>query len=105
MRHVMENNAEALPSKDQVIETVIDIFVRVIGFIERKDVSRTTNIAKDFYIDTDDLTIFADEVVKHFDINSPPEEWSNVGDTIEGIASFVLDHLSKKQGHSEIPPL
>ena len=93
----MENNAGGIPSKEQVIEEVIDIFVRVIGFIDRGKVSRTTNVAKDFYIYTDDLSIFADEVVKHFDINSPPEEWSNVGQTIEGIADFVLQHLSKKQ--------
>jgi hypothetical protein len=34
----MESN-DALAKKDQVVETVIDIFVRVIGFVERKHVS------------------------------------------------------------------
>ena len=101
MKNALENNAGELTSKDQVIETVIDIFVREIGFIGREEVSRTTNPAKDFYIYTDDLSIFADAVVKHFGIDSPPEEWFNVEPTIEGIADFVLYHLSKKQqGHS-----
>ena len=97
MKNAMENNTGSLSFKEQVIETVIDIFVREIGFIEREKVSRTTNPAKDFYIYTDDLSIFADAVVKHFGIDSPPEEWSNIEPTIEGIADFVLQHLSKKQ--------
>ena len=95
----MENNAGDIPSKEQVIETVIDIFVRVIGFIEREEVSRTTHPATDFYIDTDDLSLFAMEVEKHFGIKTPlSEEWpANFEPSIEGIADFVLHHLSKKQ--------
>lgn len=93
----MENNTGGIPSKDQVIETVIDIFVRVIGFIEREEISRTTHTVKDFYIDGDDLSFFAAAVEKHFGIKPVIEEWSNFEPTIEAIADFVLQHLSKKQ--------
>lgn len=98
MKNETENNASKLPTKEQVIETVIDIFVREIGFIERKEVSRATHIVKDFYIDSDDLSFFAEAVEKHFGIKKPPsEEWPNgFTPTIEGIADFVLHHLSKK---------
>lgn len=34
MKHETRNNVSELPTKEQVIETVIDIFVREIGFIE-----------------------------------------------------------------------
>ncbi len=98
MKNPTENNVMLLPSKDQVIETVIDIFVRVIGFIDREEVSRTTHIVKDFYIDTDDLSIFAIEVEKHFGLKAPAGEWpKGFTPTIEGIADYVLYHLAKKK--------
>lgn len=84
-----------LPSKDQAIETIIDIFVREIGFIDREAVSRTTHVVRDFQIDTDDLSWFSAAVIKHFGINVTPKEWLGVEPTIEGIADFVLSHLSR----------
>jgi acyl carrier protein len=94
----MEENKGDLPLKDQVIETIIDIFIRVTGFIEREEVSRTTNPAKDFYIDTDDLSIYIEELEKHFGIKSPPGDWPiGFEPTFEGVADYVLFHLSKKQ--------
>jgi len=94
MKNAAENNVMNLPSKEQIIETVIDVFVRVIGFIEREEVSRSTNIDEDFYIDGDDLSIFAMEVEKHFGLKTPPcEDWPpGFEPTIEGIADFVLHH-------------
>lgn len=89
-------NSEGLPSKDEIIETVIDIFVRVIGFIDRKEVSRATHPARDFYIYTDDLSLFASEAVKHFGIKPTPGEWFKNAGTIEEVADLVLRHLSKK---------
>ena len=91
----MENDNGILAQKDQVIEAVIDIFVRVIGFIERENVSRFTNPAKDFHIDTDDLSLFIAEVEKHFHISASQSEWFSIDGTIEGVASIVLHHLSK----------
>ncbi|BBA34426.1 putative uncharacterized protein [Methylocaldum marinum] len=97
MKNVTENES-MLPSKDQAIETIIDIFVREIGFIERSEVSRSTHIVKDFYIDTDDISWFAEAVEKHFGLNTPPGEWpKGFAPTIEGIADYVLYHLSKNK--------
>jgi len=82
------------PSRDQVIETVIDIFVRTIGFVDRNEVSRTTHVIKNFFIDTDDLSLFALEVDKHFGIRTPPsEDWPGAEPTIEAIADRVLAYL------------
>lgn len=97
MNSVMANSASALPSKDEVIEAVIDIFVRVVGFIDRTEISRETNVDTDFYIHTDDLTIFLLEVEKHFGLKPHPEEWLPVGGTIDSIAEFVLKALREKR--------
>lgn len=91
----MENNNSGLVKKDQVIETVIDIFVRVIGFIERDKVSGATNPPKDFYINTDDLSIFILEVENYFHISASQSEWLSIDGTLESVASLVLRHLSK----------
>ncbi len=92
MKNAAESNVTNLSSKDRIIETVIDIFVREIGFIERSEVSRTTHIVEDFYIDTDDLSWFTEAVVKHFHLDVTPKEWLTIEPTIEGIADFVLYH-------------
>ena len=91
----MENEKQPLPSKDEVIATVIDIFIHEVGFIERHEVSPTTNVVEDFRIDTDDLTWFAEAVDKHFGTHPHPREWSTFVPTIENIADFVLRHLAE----------
>jgi acyl carrier protein len=95
MKNETENKTPIPPTKEQVIHTVIDIFVRVIGFIEREKVSGSTNIDEDFYIDGDDLSIFAMEVEKYFGFKTPPcEDWPPGFDpTIEGIADYVLQQI------------
>jgi acyl carrier protein len=94
MKNAAPSSTATPPSRDQVIEMVIDIFVQVIGFIDRNEVSRTTHVVKDFFIDTDDLSLFALEVDKHFGIRaSPSEDWPGAEPTIEAIADHVLAHL------------
>lgn len=93
MKNAMASRAMDVPSKDQAIETVIDIFVREIGFIDREEVSRTTHVVRDFRIDADDLSWFSAALIKHFGLSVAPKEWLGVEPTIEGIADFVLRRL------------
>jgi acyl carrier protein len=95
MKNAMASRAMDVPSKDQAIETIIEIFVREIGFVDREAVSRTTHVVRDFQIDTDDLSWFSAAVIKHFGISVTPKDWLGVEPTIEGIADFVLRHLSR----------
>jgi len=92
MKNAMASRAMSLPSKDQVIEMIIDIFVREVGFIDRQAVSRTSHVVRDFKIDTDDLSWFSAAVIKHFGLKVTPKEWLGVDPTVEGIADFVLRH-------------
>lgn len=89
----MGNSGQSLPTKDEVVATIIDIFIDSIGFIERHEVSSQTHIVKDFRIYTDDLTIFLMMVEKHFGIHPLRKEWSSFEPTITNIAEFVLRHL------------
>jgi acyl carrier protein len=93
---VNANKVVGLPLRDDVIKTVMAIFVSTVGFIDPKDVFPTTQPARDFQIDTDDLTVFAMEVVKHFGIKPAPSEWHRDAGTMEDIADLVLRHLGKR---------
>lgn len=98
MSNATGSGIHSLPSKSDVIEEVINIFVRVIGFIERQEVSPTSHVVKDYRIDTDDLSLFALELEKHFGIKTSLTEWPRGFEpTIEGIANFVLFHLAGKE--------
>ena len=88
-------------SKDRAIDLIIDIFVRVIGFIEKREVSKDTNAARDFRIHTDDLSLFLMEIERHFGIDATQKEWLGIGGTMEDIASLVLKHLSQRGCKSE----
>lgn len=91
----MRNDNGDMPSKDQVVETVLDILVRITGHDEREQLSGATNPAKDLHVDTDDLSVFIAEVERHFHIDAPQVEWFGIDGTIESVSSLVLRHLSK----------
>lgn len=85
---------EKAPSKPHIISQVIEIFNRVIGIFEPGEIVAETNIVKDIKVDTDDLSIFAAEVEKHFGFKTPPGAWpQGFEPTIDGIADFVLLQL------------
>ena len=83
------------PTKDQTLETITDILVDVVGWIERSEILSNKEFVRDMHIAGDDLTVFAMEVVKHFKITPTLEEWSQTG-TIEEVANLVLKHLAQK---------
>ncbi len=101
----MEINVANLPPRDEVIKTVIDIFIGTVSFVDKKDVSPTTQPAKDLHIDTDDLTVFAMEVIKHFGIKPTLAEWHRDAGTMEAIADLVLRHLYKRNPNCSGPTI
>lgn len=82
-------------TKEEVQKKIIDIFVEVIGFIPREQVHLDTNIAKDFKIYTDDVSLFLKQVDQYFCLNSVPEEWLHIA-TIEQITDFVMTHQNRR---------
>ncbi|MFA8393797.1 hypothetical protein ACEPUD_27190 [Burkholderia ubonensis] len=93
----MKTKSQPTPSKEEVIETVINIYIKEIAFIERSEVSKNTNILEDFKIYHDDISLFLIRVFQYFEmpiINNP-----DYPPTIEGISDFVLDYLSSDKKH------
>lgn len=81
-------------NKKEVLDKVIDIFVKVIGFIPKEQVYPDSNLTKDFKIYTDDLSLFIKYVDEYFCLNSTPEEWTNIA-TLDQIANFVISHHNR----------
>jgi acyl carrier protein len=77
------------PNKEQVTDTVIQIFIETVGFIQRNEVSEHSDFVHDFKIIDDDLTAFIMEVDKHFALNSTQKDWDNIT-KIDQIVDLVL---------------
>ena len=88
MMRKMENKL----SKDVVIAAITDILVDVVGWIKKDEIVPSANLTFDLHIDSDDLSIFSAEVIKHFRIKPTQAEWYETG-TIEEITALVLKHL------------
>jgi hypothetical protein len=88
----VETEAPPIPSKEEIIEKVIDIFIDEIGVIERYEVSKDTNIVKDFKIDTDDLSCFLESALDYFRI--PGGQLDYYPNTIERISDHIFNYLS-----------
>lgn len=84
------------PTKDQVVEKITDILIDVVGWIEKDDISPHKKLVRDLHIASDDLTVFAMEVVKYFNIKPTLEEWGQTG-TVDEVADLVLKQLAKKK--------
>lgn len=93
-------NKEAHPSREEVIETLIDIFVETVGWIDRKDVSRTKDIVTDLGVYDDDITAFVIIAERHFNIRrkTTQADWDKMTKTtIEAIADLVLECFSRPE--------
>jgi hypothetical protein len=99
MTQDMENEARPVPSKEEIIEKVIDIFIDTIGFIERYEVSKDTNVLEDFKIYHDDISLFLVRVFRHFGM--PTILRPDCAPTIEGISNLVFDYLSTGQKYED----
>ncbi len=83
-------------TKDQVVEAIKNILIDVVGWVEASEVLPNKELVRDMHIAGDDLTVFAMEVVKHFEIKPTFEEWNQTG-TVDEIANLVLKHLAQKR--------
>lgn len=90
-------DSNAHPPRDQLIQEVIDTFVRVVGFVAREEVSSATHPIRDLRVDTDDLSLFIAEIERHFDIDVPQSEWDKLDGTIGSVADLVLRHQSSQR--------
>jgi hypothetical protein len=99
MTQDMEIETPPIPSKEEISEKVIDICVETL-FVERNEISKDTDVIKDFKIYHHDVTYFFTMVFKHF--NVPVYAKGDFPPTIEGISEFIYDYLASER-HDEDP--
>lgn len=81
----MESNL----SREEVCDKVIQLFVEVIGFIDRSQVTEQTDFIHDFEIVDDDLTCFVMQVKWQFNLRVTQEDWSGIT-TIKQIVNLIV---------------
>jgi acyl carrier protein len=84
-RREMQSKAD----RAQLTQEVIELFVSIIGFIPREDVTRTTNFIRDFDIIDDDLTCFMMQVKWRYNLKPTPEDWARI-ETIDEVIDLIL---------------
>jgi acyl carrier protein len=80
---------EKIADRAQLTQEVIELFVSIISFIPREDVTRTTNFIRDFDIIDDDLTCFMMQVKWQYKLKPTPADWERI-ETIDEVVDLIL---------------
>lgn len=81
----MEGNA----TREEISEKVIQLFVDIIGFIDRSQVTEQTDFIHDFKIIDDDLTCFVMQTKWQFGLRATQEDWDQIT-TLEQIVDLIV---------------
>jgi acyl carrier protein len=84
-RREMQSKAD----RAQLTQEVIELFVSIIGFIPRNNITPTTNFVRDFHIIDDDLTCFMMQVKWRYNLKPTPEDWARI-ETIDEVIDLIL---------------
>jgi acyl carrier protein len=87
MRKEMESNLTRI----EISEKVIQLFVDIVGFIDRSQVTEQTDFIHDFEIIDDDLTCFVMQIKWQFDLRATQEDWNGIT-TIKQIVDLIVQH-------------
>lgn len=84
---------EGSPTRAEISEKVIQLFVDIIGFIDRSHVTEHTDFIHDFTIIDDDLTCFAMQIKWQFNRQATQEDWDHIT-TIKQIVELIAQRSS-----------
>lgn len=82
---------EGNPTRAEISEKVVQLFVDIIGFIDRSEVTEQTDFIHDFAIIDDDLTCFVMQIKWQFDLRATQEDWNGIT-TIKQIVDLIVQH-------------
>ncbi|MBI6632242.1 acyl carrier protein [Pseudomonas paralactis] len=77
------------PTRAEISEKVIQLFVDIIGFIDRNQVTEQTDFIHDFEIIDDDLTCFVMQIKWQFKLQATQEDWDHIT-TIEQVVDLIV---------------
>lgn len=84
--------------RTEISEKVIQLFVDIIGFIDRSEVTEQTDFIHDFRIIDDDLTCFVMQIKWQFNLQATQEDWDHIT-TIRQIVDLIVERSNLQCGH------
>ena len=81
----MENNL----TRAEISEKVIQLFVDIIGFIDRSQVTEQTDFIHDFKIIDEDLTCFVMQIKWQFKLQATQDDWDHIT-TIQQVVDLIV---------------
>ena len=85
-------------TRADISEKVIQLFVDIIGFIDRSEVTEQTDFIHDFKIIDDDLTCFVMQVKWQFNLQATQEDWDDIT-TIKQIVDLIIERSTLQRSH------
>ena len=85
-------------TRADISEKVIQLFVDIIGFIDRSEVTEQTDFIHDFKIIDDDLTCFVMQVKWQFNLQATQEDWDDIT-TIKQIVDLIFERSTLQRSH------
>jgi acyl carrier protein len=79
-------------TRAEISEKVIQLFVDIIGFIDRSQVTEQTDFIHDFKIIDDDLTCFVMQIKWQFNLRATQKDWDRIT-TIKQIVDLIVQRL------------
>nr|WP_314564982.1 acyl carrier protein [uncultured Pseudomonas sp.] len=79
-------------TRTEISEKVIQMFVDIIGFIDRSQVTEQTDFIHDFKIIDEDLTCFVMQIKWQFNLQATQEDWDRIT-TIKQIVDLIVQRL------------
>ena len=76
-------------TRAEISEKVIQLFVDIIGFIDRSQVTEQTDFIHDFKIIDDDLTCFVMQIKWQFNLQATQKDWDHIT-TIEQVVDLIV---------------
>ncbi|MGY2365726.1 acyl carrier protein [Pseudomonas azotoformans] len=74
----------------EISEKVIQLFVDIVGFIDRSQVTEQTDFIHDFKIFDDDLTCFVMQIKWQFKLQATQADWDHIT-TIKQIVDLIVE--------------
>ncbi|RMT84714.1 hypothetical protein ALP39_03498 [Pseudomonas marginalis pv. marginalis] len=81
---------EGNPTRAEISEKVVQLFVDIIGFIDRSEVTEQTDFIHDFAIIDDDLTCFVMQIKWQFKLRATQDDWDGIT-TIKQIVDLIVE--------------
>lgn len=82
-------------TRAEISEKVMQLFVDIIGFIDRSQVTEQTDFIRDFQIIDDDLTCFVMQIKWQFNLQATQADWDHIT-TIKQIVDLIIQRSHRQ---------